>query len=111
MAHLATLGSHAISGVSETQSELLKKKIFPDLYELYPERFPSITTGVTPRQWIVLSNPRLTKLITNVIGDQWINQFIELRKLETFVGDLDFMKKWTEVKKDNKHYLEKMIYE
>lgn len=111
MAHLATLGSHAINGVSETQSELLKKKIFPDLYELYPERFLSITNGVTPRRWIVLSNPRLTKLITNVIGDQWINQFIELRKLEAFVDDLDFVKKWIQVKKDNKHYLAKMIYE
>jgi starch phosphorylase len=56
---LAGLGSHVISGISKTHSKLLKTAIYPDLYELYPERFLSVTNGVTPRRWILLSNPQL----------------------------------------------------
>jgi starch phosphorylase len=110
MAHLATLGSHAINGVSETHSELLKKKIFPDLYELYPERFLNITSGVTPRRWIVLGNPGLSELITNTIGDHWISQLGELKQLEPFANDREFLKKWRRVKYENKRHLARIIH-
>jgi starch phosphorylase len=92
MAHLAALGSHAINGVSEIHSDLLKKTILNDFYELYPERFLNITNGVTPRRWIVLSNPRLSELITNKIGSRWICQLGELKKLESFADDPNFTK-------------------
>ncbi len=61
MAHLAALGSHAINGVAELHTELLKKNVLRDFYELTPEKFSNKTNGVTPRRWIVLSNPRLTQ--------------------------------------------------
>jgi len=110
MAHLASLGSHTINGVSEIHSDLLKKALLPDLYELYPERFLNVTNGVTPRRWIVLSNPRLAELITNTIGDRWISQLEEVKRLESSAGDPDFIKKWQRVKYENKRDLARIIH-
>ncbi len=109
MAHLSSLGSHAINGVTEIHSELLKKTIFPDLYEMYPERFFNVTNGVTPRRWIVLSNPRLTELITNTIGARWISQLDEIGQLESSANDPDFIEKWQQVKYKNKSDLARII--
>ena len=105
MAQLAGLGSHAINGVSEAHSELLKDSILPELYEVYPERFINITAGVTPRRWVILSNPRLAELITDTIGDRRATQSEELKKLEPFAGNKDFIKKWRQVKLENKRDL------
>jgi glycogen phosphorylase len=102
MSHLASLGSHAINGVSEIHSELLKKTLLPDFYDLYPERFFHVTNGVSPRRWIVLSNPRLAGLITNTIGDKWISDLQEIRQLEAFAADPNVIKKWQNVKHKNK---------
>ena len=110
MAHLASLGSHAINGVTEIHSSLLKETLFPDLYELYPERFLNLTIGVTPRRWIVLSNPALSELITDTIGDHWISQLKELKRLEPFADDTDFIKKWQRVKYENKCNLARLIH-
>jgi starch phosphorylase len=111
MAHLASLGSHVINGVSEIHSELLKKTILPDLYEIYPERFYNVTTGVTPRRWIVLSNPGLAELITNTIGDRWISQLEEIKQLESFANDPNLIKKWQRVKYENKRDLARIIHD
>jgi glycogen phosphorylase len=102
MAHLGGLGSHAINGVSENHSELLRKTILPDLYELYPERFFNVTTGVTQRRWLVLSNPGLAELITKTIGDRWISHLEEIRHLEAFANDPNLRKRWLRVKRENK---------
>ncbi len=110
MAQLASLGSHVINGVSEIHSELLKKTILPELYEMYPERFLNVTNGVTPRRWIVLSNPGLAELITDTIGDRWISQLKELKQLEPFANDPDFIKKWQQVKYENKRDLAGIIH-
>lgn len=110
MAQLASLGSHVINGVSEIHSELLKKTILPELYEMYPERFLNVTNGVTPRRWIVLSNPGLAELITDTIGDRWISQLKELKQLEPFANDPDFIKKWRQVKYENKRDLAGIIH-
>jgi glucan phosphorylase len=72
MAHLASVGSHAINGVAALHSDLLKETVLRDFHQLSPEKFCNVTNGVTPRRWIVLSNPRLTALITSRIGDRWI---------------------------------------
>ncbi len=82
MAHLACVGSHAINGVAELHSELLKQDVLKDFFELWPERFGNKTNGVTPRRWMVLSNPRLTRLICQAIGDTWIKDLSELNRLE-----------------------------
>ncbi len=111
MSHLAGLGSHIINGVSEIHSELLKKTLLPDLCELYPERFFNVTNGVTPRRWIVLSNPRLTELITNTIGDTWISRLEEIKQLESYANDPDLIKKWQLVKHENKHDLAGIIHD
>ncbi|CAN1209061.1 Alpha-1,4 glucan phosphorylase [Tumidithrix helvetica PCC 7403] len=109
MAHLACVGSHAINGVAELHSELLKKTTLHDFYEMYPEKFTNITNGVTPRRFMVLSNPRLTNLLTNKIGDGWIKHLDELRKLENFVCDSDFCNQFRQVKHDVKQDLANYI--
>ncbi len=111
MAHLAGLGSHAVNGVSEIHSELLKKTILSDLYEIYPERFLTITNGVTPRRWIVLSNPGLAELITNTIGEDWIKELKEMRRLEPHASEPDFIKKWRLIKYENKRDLAGIIHD
>ena len=102
MANLACAGSFAINGVAALHSELLKETVLRDWYQLSPEKFSNKTNGVTPRRWIVLSNPRLTKLITSKIGDKWIKNLDELKQLEKFVGDASFRKSWMQVKTDIK---------
>ncbi len=111
MAHLASLGSHVINGVSEIHSELLKKTLLRDLYEIYPERFHNITNGVTPRRWMVLSNPRLAELITNTIGDHWVNQLREIKQLKSFANDPNLIKKWQQVKYENKRDLAGVLHD
>jgi starch phosphorylase len=103
MAHLATVGSHAVNGVAELHSDLVKKTILRDFHEIEPEKFHNVTNGVTPRRWMVLSNPRLTELITSKIGDRWISHSSEnLRDLEPFAEDLEFLLTWQKVKRENK---------
>lgn len=102
MANLACVGSYAINGVAALHTELLKQDVLKDFYELMPEKFSNKTNGVTPRRWMVLSNPRLTSLITDAIGDQWIKNLDQLTKLETFANDAAFCQKWQLIKHDNK---------
>jgi glycogen phosphorylase len=102
MANLACVGSFAINGVAELHTDLLKKTVLKDWYSLYPEKFSNKTNGVTPRRWMVLSNPKLTDLISSKIGDGWIKHLEELKDLEKFADDPDFQKQWMEVKLDMK---------
>jgi starch phosphorylase len=105
MAHLACVGSYAINGVSHLHTELLQQQVLRDFYELYPEKFSNKTNGVTPRRWILLSNPRLTQLISQKIGKNWIVRLEDLKWLETFVDDVEFRSYWHQVKQDNKQDL------
>ena len=98
MAHLACVGSHAINGVAELHTQLLKESVLKDFYKLFPDKFNSKTNGVTPRRWMVLSNPRLTELITDKIGDGWIKNLTELNQLESFADDSQFQQQWQKVK-------------
>jgi glycogen phosphorylase len=98
MAHLACVASYAINGVAELHSELLKQTTLHDFYTLYPHKFTNVTNGVTPRRFMVLSNPRLTDLITRKIGDTWIKDLDQLRQLEAFVEDADFRQEFRQVK-------------
>lgn len=106
MAHLASVGCHAINGVAALHSELLKIEVLGDFFEMWPEKFHNVTNGVTPRRWLVLSNPRLTALITKKIGNRWIkNLEEELEKLEVFADDDQFQEEWRQVKRENKSHL------
>ena len=102
MAHLACVGSHAINGVAELHTQLLKNSVLRDFYQFAPEKFTNKTNGVTPRRWLALSNPSLAGLITSKIGDGWIRDLDELRGLEQFIDDKEFLGQWRRVKRENK---------
>lgn len=109
MAHLACVGSHAINGVAELHSELLKQDVLKDFYDLSPEKFGNKTNGVTPRRWVVLSNPKLTSLISSAIGSGWIKNLDELKKLEPMTNDASFCKSWRDIKRDNKQQFASLV--
>ena len=111
MAYLATVGSHAVNGVAALHSELLKKTILRDFYELMPEKFFNVTNGVTPRRWLALSNPELSSLISSKIGDTWITHTEELHQLEPLAEDADFRAQWRQVKYARKLRLVHLIHE
>ncbi len=109
MAHLACVGSHAINGVAELHSELLKQDVLADFHALWPEKFSNKTNGVTPRRWVALSNPKLAQLITDAIGDSWVKNLDELRKLERLAGDSAFRATWRDIKHDNKRQFAALV--
>ncbi len=111
MAYLATVGSHAVNGVAALHSDLLKKTILHDFYELMPEKFLNVTNGVTPRRWLLLSNPELSHLISSKIGDTWVIRAEELRQLEPLVEDAEFRGLWRQVKYSRKLQLAALIHE
>ncbi|MHC5895010.1 glycogen/starch/alpha-glucan phosphorylase [Nostoc sp.] len=109
MANLASVGSHAINGVAALHTELLKRDVLRDFYEFCPEKFSNKTNGVTPRRWIVVSNPQLTNLISRKIGTNWINHLDDLKQLEAFVEDANFRREWRQIKQDIKGDLAEYI--
>jgi starch phosphorylase len=109
MAHLASVGSHAINGVAALHSELLKSDVLRDFAQLWPEKFSNKTNGVTPRRWLVLSNPRLAHCITQRIGDGWVRDLAQLRQLEPFAEDAAFRAEWRQIKHANKTSLAGLI--
>ena len=111
MAHLATLGSHAINGVAALHTELLKSSVLADFYALTPEKFSNKTNGVSPRRWMLVSNPRLAQLITARIGSGWIQDLDKLRRLEPLVDDAEFCAQWREIKRQNKLQLSAYVHE
>jgi len=102
MAHLACVGSHAVNGVARLHSDLLKQDVLRDFNEIMPEKFLNVTNGVTPRRFLVLSNPNLAALITGAIGPHWVTRLEELRRLEPFADDPAFRQRWRQIKLDNK---------
>ena len=109
MANLAIIGSHSVNGVAEIHSELVKTKLVPDFYELWPDKFNNKTNGVTPRRWIVSANPRLAELICDAIGDKWIADLEKIKAIEPFCKDKEFLIKFSMIKRENKIRLAKII--
>jgi starch phosphorylase len=105
MAHLATVGSHAINGVAALHSDLLKASVLKDFYELWPGRFSNKTNGVTPRRFLVLANRGLRELLNRTIGEQWPVELGALRRLESHVDYAAFRREWRAVKHANKQRL------
>jgi glycogen phosphorylase len=111
MAYLAAVGSHAINGVAALHTELLKENVLSDFYALTPEKFSNKTNGVTPRRWMVLSNPRLAQLLTARLGNGWIYDLEKLRRLEPLADDAEFRSEWRAIKGQNKLQLSSWIHE
>jgi starch phosphorylase len=109
MAHVATVGSHAINGVAELHTDLLRRTVLHDFAELYPERFHNVTNGVTPRRFLALANPGLTQLITGAIGDGWLTNLEQLTRLEEFISDSAFVATFKQVKLANKQLLSRHV--
>jgi starch phosphorylase len=110
MAYLAVIGTHSVNGVSELHSRLLKTTVFKEFYKIFPERFNNKTNGITQRRWLYSANPKLSSLITQVIGDSWITDLYKTEKLLEFTQDASFCKRWHEVKLQNKQALADYIY-
>ena len=102
MANLAVVGSHSTNGVAAIHSDLLRRTTLKDFAEIFPERFNNKTNGVTPRRWLLLSNPELSRLITDAIGDGWISDLSQLSKLKAFAEDSGFRDDFRKTKRDAK---------
>ncbi len=109
MAYLAAVGSHSINGVAHLHAELLKTHLFADFYNLWPCKFNNKTNGITQRRWLLKANPGLAQLITERIGDKWITDLYELKKIARFVDDDDFKKRFRQIRRDNKVKLAELI--
>src|SRR5262249_27808434 len=90
MANLAIVGSHSTNGVAAIHSQLLRTTTVKDLADMYPERFNNKTNGVTPRRWLLLTNPALARTIIDAIGDGWITDLSQLSKLKPLATDKSF---------------------
>jgi starch phosphorylase len=102
MAHLACVGSYAVNGVAELHSRLLKETVLRDFHDLWPERFQNKTNGVTPRRFMILSNPGLAALLNETIGPGWERDLARLRGLERYADDASFQDRWREIKLERK---------
>jgi starch phosphorylase len=109
MAHLAIVGSHSVNGVSKLHSDLVKTRLVPDFYRLWPERFTNKTNGVTQRRWMLMANPGLAKLLNETIGSGWITNLEEVRGIEGFVNDAEFRSRFVAIKRANKERLATVI--
>ena len=109
MAHLATVGSHRVNGVSEIHTRLMKDTIFSDFDRCWPGKIVSITNGITPRRWLNQANPGLSALITDYIGDDWTRDLLALKNLAPFAHYPDFRGQFLEVKRANKRRLAAII--
>lgn len=111
MAHLGIVGSHKVNGVAALHSRLLKETMFRDFDEMYPEKFTNKTNGITPRRWLKQSNPEFADLISSKIGDKWVTDLNELKKLNKFADDKNFRKEFSRIKLNNKKKLADYIRE
>ncbi|MGI5939478.1 MAG: glycogen/starch/alpha-glucan phosphorylase [Thermoleophilia bacterium] len=109
MAHLAIVGSHRVNGVSALHTEILKNNNFADFHALWPDRFVNVTNGVTQRRWLLKANPELAQLVSETIGDSWILDLAELKRLEPYADDHGFQERFRRIKRANKALLSDII--
>jgi len=102
MANLGIVGSHSVNGVAALHTEILKTRVFKDFYEIWPEKFNNMTNGISQRTWLKLCNPELAQLISDEIGDQWVTNLSELKKLIRVAENKSFQKKWAAIKHTDK---------
>ncbi len=109
MAHLSIVGSHSVNGVAAVHSELVKTRLVPDFYELWPEKFNNKTNGVTQRRWLLAANPGLAELINDVVGDGWVTDLERLSGLRSVAEDSSFHERFEQVKRVNKEQLAETV--
>jgi glycogen phosphorylase len=109
MANLAIVGSHTINGVAELHGRIIRERVFADFTELWPDRFTHVTNGVTPRRWILKSNPEMSALISTRVGRDWACDLEMLGQLRPAADDPEFRTEWLRVKRHNKEELARVI--
>ena len=109
MANLAIVGSHKVNGVSALHSKLLRDSTFKDFDKIYPGKLINVTNGITPRRWLLLSNPNLSQLICEAIGDDWTRNLDQLTQLESFAEDTHFQQRFIQAKRANKVRLANLV--
>ncbi|MEP7245004.1 MAG: glycogen/starch/alpha-glucan phosphorylase, partial [Gammaproteobacteria bacterium] len=102
MAHLAVVGTHSTNGVAQIHSDLIRSRLLPDFAEMFPNRFNNKTNGVTPRRWLLMSNPPLANLITHLIGDRWVTDLSQLRALTHSADDSGVQQQFLKTKREAK---------
>lgn len=102
MANLSVIGSHSVNGVSALHSEIIKDSIFNDYYKIYPERFTNVTNGIAHRRWLCQSNPELSSLICDLIGDGFKKDASQLNKMLAYENDETVLEKLGQIKQNNK---------
>jgi glycogen/starch/alpha-glucan phosphorylases len=110
MAYLGIVGSFSVNGVAALHSNLLKRGLFRDFYDLWPDKFNNKTNGVTPRRWLAHSNPQLGELINEAVGDGWLTDLEKISKLKEFVNDSAFCQRWYKIKQQNKAALSHLVH-
>ncbi len=112
MGNLAFLGSHSVNGVSALHTGLMRKTVFTDLHQLYPQRINNKTNGITFRRWLYQANPRLTRLLVETLGEDVLDSpQTRLRDLEPFAEQVEFRRRFAEQRQANKRHLAKVIHE
>ncbi|MBF0254649.1 MAG: glycogen/starch/alpha-glucan family phosphorylase, partial [Candidatus Omnitrophica bacterium] len=109
MSSVAILASQSVNGVSALHSDLLKKTLFKDFFEMFPKRFNNKTNGITQRRWLLKSNPPLSNLVTDTLGDGWVKNLEELQGLKTHATKKAFQERWRAIKLENKKKLAEHI--
>lgn len=102
MAHLCIVGSHSVNGVSKLHSQILKDDVFHDFYCMMPHKFTNVTNGIAYRRWLYQSNPGLTKLLKEHIGDGFLTDGAELSKIKKYANNKTFLTELAKVKRENK---------
>ncbi|MCR4379368.1 MAG: glycogen/starch/alpha-glucan phosphorylase [Rhodospirillales bacterium] len=102
MAHLSIVGSHKVNGVAALHTQLLRSNMFPDFDRLYPDKFINMTNGITPRRWLLQSNPGLSTLISEHIGNDWMRDLSQLTRLAPMADDAAFRERFIAIKRENK---------
>ncbi len=111
MSNLAIVGSHSVNGVAQLHTQILKKQVLRDFHEMFPKKISNKTNGITQRRWLLKANPELAGLISNKIGESWMTNLSELKKLEKFADNTQFLDQLMEIKHRNKKRLKDYIYE
>lgn len=111
MAYMAVVTSHHINGVAALHTELLKHGLFKDFFEYAPQKFVNVTNGITPRRWLRKSNARLSELLASKIGDSFVKNLDDIKHIEKFAKDKNFLQDIRDVKNSNKLHLAAHIYD
>lgn len=110
MANLSVVGSHSVNGVSALHSEIIKKELFHGFYQLWPDKFTNVTNGIAHRRWLCQSNPELSALLNDCIGDGYVKNASELIHFKKFENDKSVLKQLTEIKQLKKRQFAEYAY-